>query len=124
LRIWFVFQNLLGSIEEHVGDEWKGILSYVQKAIPASGPVALALASGDWTSITKKIKEEGGDQLKELEATAKKLMDKAQEINKDKKGNLEDFVKQLKEGQYFPLSLASSLQKHSDWMLLSSSGCS
>lgn len=92
-----LLQSLLSNIEEHVGDEWKGAISYIQKAIPASGPLALAVASGDWSKLTEKIKAEGGDQLKELEATAKSLYDKASAINQDKKGSLDDFLKQLKE---------------------------
>lgn len=98
-RLTFFLQSLLTNIEEHVGDEWKGAISYIQKAIPASGPFALALASGDWSSITEKIKAEGGDSLKELESTAKKLYSKAAEINKDKKGSLDDLIKSLKESE-------------------------
>ena len=63
--------------------------------MPSSGPIVAALATGDFTKISEKIKAEGGDQLKELEATAQKLYKKAQAATKDGKGSLEDVMKTL-----------------------------
>lgn len=79
-------------------------LQFIKPYIPASGPVIAALASGNFETIsstlTKKIKEEGGDQLKELEATAKKLYSKAEEVTKDKQLDVQSLIKQLKEGEW------------------------
>ena len=72
-------------------------MQFITNYVPSSGPIVAALATGDFTKISEKIKAEGGDQLKELEATAQKLNKKAQDATKDGKGSLEDVMKQLKE---------------------------
>lgn len=79
----------------------QSVSQYVASAVPASGPLALAFATGDFSSITNKIKEQGGDQLKELEATAQKLYKKAQEATKDGQGGVEGLFKKLQEGLSF-----------------------
>jgi hypothetical protein len=63
------------------------------------GALAAAFASGDYSSITKKLREEGGDKLKDVEATAERLKAKYQEITKDGKGSLEEAIKSLKDVQ-------------------------
>lgn len=95
------WQGILAKIQDSAGDELKSIINFIKPYIPASGPVIAALASGNFETIsstlTKKIKEEGGDQLKELEATAKKLYSKAEEVTKDKQLDVQSLIKQLKE---------------------------
>ncbi|CED82578.1 hypothetical protein [Phaffia rhodozyma] len=90
------WKSFLEKAQDMVGDEWKGIIKYVSQSIPATGPLAIAFATGDFSSITDKIKEQGGDQLKELEATAQKLYKKAQEY-KDGKGGLEELFQKLQD---------------------------
>ena len=120
------WKNVLEGLKEEVGDEFKGVVEvsrslhlsfsfpthlltpslaspahpqFITQYVPSSGPIVAALATGDFSKITEKIKAEGGESLKDLEATAQKLYKKAEEVSKDGKGNLEDLIKQLKEGE-------------------------
>lgn len=55
---------------------------------------------GDFDAYVKKAKEMGQDQLKEVEASAKKILDKVEQAKKDGKGQADAFLKGLKEGTF------------------------